>query len=52
MDEEKCGYLTTKEITRAIEYLRTVGLTGAQIYGFWAYVATGVLIPEAADNEK
>ena len=52
MDEERCGYLTTVEITQAIEYLRTVGLTGAQIYGFWAYVATGVLIPEATCNEK
>ena len=38
---EEYGALTAAEITRAIEYLRMVGLTGEQIYGFWAYVATG-----------
>lgn len=44
MDSEKTGELTTIEITRMIEYLHSVGLTGEQIYELFAYVATGVRI--------
>ena len=51
MDLEEHGELSALEITRAIEYLRMLGLTGEQIYGFWAYVATGHLIPDIARKE-
>ncbi len=52
MNAEECGVLTTVEITRAIEYLQRIGLTGQQIYGFWAYVATGHLLPQLSQPEK
>ena len=52
MNTEESSYLTTVEITRIIEYLRTVGLTGEQIYGFWVYVATGQFIPDVTQEEK
>ena len=52
MEEEKQGVLTVLEITRIIEYLRSVGLTGEQIYEFWAFVATGLRIPAPPVKEK
>ena len=51
MNTEEHRVLTTIEIARAIEYLRIVGLTGEQIYGFWAYVATGHMASDAAGKK-
>ena len=50
MNTEEQGVLSTVEIARAIEYLRIVGLTGEQLYGFWVYVATGHMISGVANK--